>query len=160
MHIDVRMWRVDLQRRRAIRKKGIFQRGWNLPIRAKGNNARCWMRTQSTNKQTLLRVGNCEWLSHGWYINFCPDCGSSNQSYSKIKAKSMQLQNTFNGHLLTLLLASCDHLWVISKMFWVSGCWSHNFVQPGKCNYRGKLYEEGELLLLNRGCKEWWAIQL
>ena len=117
-------------------------------------------RTQSTNKQTLLRVGNCEWLSHGWYINFCPDCGSSNQSYSKIKAKSMQLQNTFNWHLLTLLLASCDHLWVISKMFWVSGCWSHNFVQPGKCNYRGKLYEEGELLLLNRGCKEWWAIQL
>ena len=40
-------------------KRG-FQRGWNLPIRAKGNNARCWMRTQSTNKQTLLRVGNCE----------------------------------------------------------------------------------------------------
>ena len=118
MHIDVRMWRVDLQRRRAIRKKGIFQRGWNLPIRAKGNNARCWMRTQSTNKQTLLRVGNCEWLSHGWYINFCPDCGSSNQSYSKIKAKSMQLQNTFNWHLLTLLLASCDHLWVISNIFW------------------------------------------
>lgn len=24
----------------------------------------------------------------------------------------------------------------------------------GKCNYRGKLYEEGELLILNRGCKE------